>query len=80
MTTTNNEATYLDQFESVAAARSGEPSAIADLRRVARARFEELGFPTTRQEEWRNTNVAPLARSDFRLATSHNSVTESTIS
>jgi Fe-S cluster assembly protein SufD len=30
-------------------------------------RFQELGFPTTRQEEWRFTNLAPLARSTFAL-------------
>lgn len=29
---------------------------------MARARFAELGFPTTRQEEWRYTNVAPIAK------------------
>ncbi len=80
MTSTNNEKNYLDQFESVAAARSGEPSWVSELRRRARARFEELGFPTTRQEEWRHTNVAALARSTFRLASQYNSVTEATVS
>ena len=32
------------------------------LRRDGRACFEELGFPTTRLEDWRYTNVAPIAR------------------
>ena len=35
------------------------------LRRRAIDRFSELGFPTIRQEEWRFTNVAPIARSEF---------------
>ena len=36
------------------------------LRENAFARFSELGFPTTRDEEWRFTNVAPIAREAFR--------------
>jgi Fe-S cluster assembly protein SufD len=35
------------------------------LRESAFARFTELGFPTTRDEEWRFTNVAPIARANF---------------
>ena len=35
------------------------------LRDSAFARFAELGFPTTRDEEWRFTNVAPIARANF---------------
>jgi Fe-S cluster assembly protein SufD len=38
------------------------------LRKAAIARFAELGFPTTRQEEWKYTNVAPIARTPFRPA------------
>ncbi|MDR3701616.1 MAG: Fe-S cluster assembly protein SufD [Candidatus Sulfopaludibacter sp.] len=39
---------------------------IQELRERAYARFAELGFPTTHDEEWRFTNVAPIARSSFR--------------
>jgi len=39
-----------------------------DLREAALRRFNELGFPTTRDEEWRFTNVAPIARSNFPVA------------
>ena len=28
-------------------------------------RFEELGFPTTRLEDWRHTSVAAIARTEF---------------
>jgi Fe-S cluster assembly protein SufD len=38
----------------------------AALRRAALDRFAALGFPTTRQEEWRFTSVAPIARVPFR--------------
>jgi Fe-S cluster assembly protein SufD len=46
-------------------ARSDGPG-LRRLRRECLARFSELGFPTTRQEEWRYTNVEPLARVPFR--------------
>ncbi len=34
--------------------------------RPALARFAELGFPTLRQEDWRFTNVAPIANLPFK--------------
>ena len=33
------------------------------------ARFDRLGFPTTRDEAWRQTSVAPLSRTRFDHAT-----------
>jgi Fe-S cluster assembly protein SufD len=44
------------------------PAWLGGIRRAAMERFVELGFPTTRQEEWRFTNVAPIARVPFELA------------
>lgn len=38
------------------------------LREDAFARFYEKGFPTTRDEDWRFTNVAGIARTAFRPA------------
>ena len=35
------------------------------LREAAFQRFAELGFPTTRDEEWRFTNVAPIACTEW---------------
>ena len=60
---------YVAQFEAFAgngAARS--PAWLRDLRAAAIARFAALGFPTTRQEEWRFTSVAPLLESPFAPA------------
>ena len=45
------------------------PSWLHEIRRAAMAGFAEKGFPTTRQEEWRNTNVAPIAAVPFQPAT-----------
>ena len=41
---------------------------LQDLRDHAASRFVELGFPTVRDEEWRFTNVAPIASTEFRPA------------
>ncbi|MGH9895678.1 MAG: SufB/SufD family protein, partial [bacterium] len=37
------------------------------IRRAAISRFVEMGFPTPRHEEWKYTNVAPIAEIPFRL-------------
>ncbi len=51
------------------------------IRKDALARFDELGFPTTREEQWRFTNVAPIARIPFKPADPQpNSLTISDIS
>jgi len=44
------------------------PPWLRALRERGASRFAELGFPTVRQEEWRFTNVAPIADTPFRLA------------
>jgi Fe-S cluster assembly protein SufD len=38
---------------------------ISRLRESAMARFEEVGFPTTKDEEWKYTNVAPIIKNGF---------------
>ncbi len=55
---------YGAELERALATRS-VVSSLGDLRRRAFDRFVELGFPTVRQEEWRFTNVAPVARTRF---------------
>jgi Fe-S cluster assembly protein SufD len=47
-----------------------------ELRENAFQRFADLGFPTTHDEEWRFTNVAPIARAKFVHATSVPLVTD----
>jgi Fe-S cluster assembly protein SufD len=59
---------YADAFREFAAGREGEPSWVGRLREGAFGRFEESGFPTTDEEDWKYTNVAPLARKAFRPA------------
>ncbi len=46
----------------------GEPDWLSELRKEAFARVNALGFPTTRDEAWRFTNVARIIRTPFQLA------------
>ena len=41
---------------------------IREMRRAALDRFTALGFPTPKHEEWKYTNVAPIARGRFERA------------
>lgn len=60
---------YTDRFESFIEERSSaEPQWLIDLRKAAFARFTELGFPTLKHEDWRNTNVKPIAEGNFAIA------------
>jgi Fe-S cluster assembly protein SufD len=42
------------------------PASLHRVREAALQRFAELGFPTTDQEEWRFTPLAPLTRTVFK--------------
>jgi Fe-S cluster assembly protein SufD len=66
---TKEQSSYRARFEEFfEGAKRGEPSWLAHLREGAFARFEERGFPTTDEEDWKYTNVAPIARGEFRHA------------
>jgi Fe-S cluster assembly protein SufD len=60
--------TYLATFEDVDRGRTGEPAWLRATRRSAAGAFQRLGFPTTRDEEWRFTNVSPIAETAFSAA------------
>ncbi len=58
---------YVDQFAAYAANGGGEgPAWLPALRKRAFDRFAELGFPTTRDEDWHFTSVTPIAERTFR--------------
>jgi Fe-S cluster assembly protein SufD len=61
--------TYQRQFEAFAAngGRDG-PGWLPELRRAAMERFARVGFPTSRDEEWRFTPVGPIAHAEFSPA------------
>ena len=43
-----------------------QPSWVFPLRKAGIARFAELGFPTINDEDWRFTNVSPIAKLPFQ--------------
>ena len=44
------------------------PSWVFPLRKAGLAHFAEMGFPSLQDEDWRATNVAPIARLPFKPA------------
>jgi Fe-S cluster assembly protein SufD len=58
---------YLARFEDFRAALGGEADWLGQLRADALASFGERGLPHTRLEEWRYTNLAPLAKIPFEI-------------
>jgi Fe-S cluster assembly protein SufD len=65
MQATDRYLEHFSRFEREAAGNGGRW--LAPVRRAAMARFAELGFPTPRDEDWRFTNVAPIANTAFQL-------------
>ncbi|MHC4416605.1 MAG: Fe-S cluster assembly protein SufD [Planctomycetota bacterium] len=59
---------YLADFARFTKAAAGSRSPLLPVRESALDRFQALGFPTPRHEEWRFTNTAPIAGTPFRLA------------
>jgi Fe-S cluster assembly protein SufD len=59
---------YLKGFEEVASSNgTNAPDWARSLRLSAITRFEALGFPTTKNEDWHFTSVAPIAEREFDL-------------
>ncbi|HEY6765575.1 MAG TPA: Fe-S cluster assembly protein SufD [Candidatus Sulfotelmatobacter sp.] len=68
ITTTEQLESYLVTFGDFRKQASGRNLGwLRKLREDAFARFCEVGFPTTRDEDWRFTNVAAIAKAEFRL-------------
>jgi len=56
---------HLEKFERFEK-ETQQPAWLFPLRKAGIARFAELGFPTLEQEDWRFTNVAPIANLPFK--------------
>ena len=44
----------------------GEPERVRRIREQAAERFNTLGWPTTRSEDWKYTSLAPLTNIDWK--------------
>jgi Fe-S cluster assembly protein SufD len=63
---------FVEQYRAFAAnGAAGAPVWLRELRERAIARFTDVGFPTPRLEQWRFTNVQPIAQTPFTLSRVH---------
>src|SRR5436190_881957 len=71
---------YLQKFEKFER-EAAQPSWVFPLRKAGMARFAELGFPTLKDEDWRFTNMAPVAKLPFKpvLESAQNGVSSETL-
>ncbi|MGH7980598.1 MAG: SufB/SufD family protein, partial [Limisphaerales bacterium] len=67
-TKNSSESALVEEFRRVNAA--SQPKWLSSLRNSGISRFAEIGFPTLHDEDWRFTNVAPIAALPFRSAPS----------
>jgi Fe-S cluster assembly protein SufD len=56
---------FKKEFENFSGPGNG---LLSGIRKEAMDRFSELGFPTTKHEEWKYTNVAPVLKNNFQPA------------
>ena len=68
ISTTERIGNYLELFSQLQKRNSKQPSWLRELRENAFARFCQTGFPTTRDEDWRFTNVSAIAKTQFEIA------------
>jgi Fe-S cluster assembly protein SufD len=69
MPATEHTGRYLDAFKNrQSTARLDGPAWVKELRQAGIASFASQGFPTTRQEAWKYTNVEPVVSRPFGLA------------
>ena len=59
------ETQFTEQFREVL--RSENDGALRKLREMAFAAFAELGYPAVKSEDWKYTNVAPIAKENWKV-------------
>jgi Fe-S cluster assembly protein SufD len=68
ITTTERLGNYLEMFDQLGKRAAGQPAWLRELREDAFTHFCQTGFPTTKDEDWRFTNVSAISQATFRLA------------
>jgi len=56
---------YTTEYQAFARAGRGTPSWLDTIRQCAFQRFQALGFPTTKNEDWHFTSVAPIVEAAY---------------
>lgn len=57
---------YESAFRELLRECADEPAWLRTAREAAFAEFERVGFPTVREEDWKYTSTAPIARATFK--------------
>ncbi len=71
---------YISRFKDFENSLNGESlKPIHMLRKEAIEGFAKLNFPTTRDEEWRFTNISPILRFNFKPSLKIKKITKSTV-
>ncbi len=60
-------AAWLAAFEDRDGRATGEPAWLREIRHAAMARFASMGWPTSRDEAWKYTSLAPITSTSFDL-------------
>ncbi|MFN8008146.1 MAG: Fe-S cluster assembly protein SufD [Terriglobia bacterium] len=67
---TDEKELYLSSFADLQRTKNGlEPAWLKTLRQTAIDSFEQKGFPSVHDEEWRFSNIAPIVKTPFKPAT-----------
>ena len=77
--TAEHTSPWLDEFRAFAGADRGEPRDLVETRQRSLEHFAAVGFPTLRWEEWRRTDVRPIAEGSFRRAAGPGAVDGATL-
>ena len=65
MTVAERHEPFVAAYEQLRTSHSAAPVWLRDIRAAAMREFMEHGFPTTRQEDWRFTNISPIVETTF---------------
>ena len=68
ISTTERLGNYLEVFGELEKRTAEPPTWLRSLREGAFVRFCEIGFPTTKDEDWRFTNLSAISQTQFQLA------------
>ena len=63
----DNTLAFIEGLDGIPSVDTRTPSWLKNLREQSLARFDQLGIPTTKDEEWKYTNVAPIFKRKYVL-------------
>ncbi len=78
---TNFKEQFINNYNAFIDGLNGESTPeLNHLRQKALVTFNELPFPTTRDEEWRYTNISPLLKHNFSIANNETLISKERVS